>query len=58
MGERLGLAGTRPGEYQQRTGVVGYSLRLLGRQIREQGLGPGRRMLALARLGTVHCITS
>jgi hypothetical protein len=51
VGQRAGLAGARPGEQQQRTGAMGYCLGLLRGQSREQAFGPGRRVIAQARVG-------
>jgi len=54
MGQRPGLAGARPGQQQQRAGTERHGFRLLGREPREQALGPGRRVIAHARVGLVH----
>ena len=54
MGQRAGLAGARAGEQQQRAGAERDGLRLLGGQPREQALGPGRRVIAHARVGLGH----
>ena len=54
MGQRPGLAGARPGQQQQRAGAERDSLRLLGGQPGEQALGPGRRVIAHARVGVLH----
>ena len=54
VGQRAGLAGARPGQEQQRAGAERDGLRLLGGQPGEQALGPGRRVLAHARVGLGH----
>ena len=54
VGQRPGLAGARPGQQQQRAGAERDGLRLLGGQPREQALGPGRRVIAHARVGLGH----
>jgi len=52
--ERPGLAGARPGQQQERAGVERDGLRLLGGESREQALGPGRPVIAHARVGVRH----
>jgi hypothetical protein len=47
--QRVGLAGARPGQQQQRAGAKRHGLRLLGGQPREQALGPGRHVIAHTR---------
>ena len=54
VGQRPGLTGARPGQQQQRAGAERDGLRLLGGQSREQALGPGRRVIAHARVGLGH----